>query len=434
MDYEEKIALLNEEDFFSLFDKFNAEPRIVMSAGKRSIQILGRCHHSHNHSAVFDPLTLKVNCFSECGGGMYLHTWVKRAMDLDDPQDAKEFLENWIDHRDIDFSDRIAVQGLNFEYKERPFQVTDVPIVEGLPREILDKYFSRFDTSIETLSRLVWHTEDGIDPEILKLYDVAYYPEHETIILPHHNIRGEIVGMFERSFRELRRVIRKRYPDMPFKALKSTEVGLVDFPRAKYVPLLKDQEDRLEEKSSFSFPNTLNLYGLHLAAESIKESGIAIVFEGAKSVMLAQQYGHKNAVATHTFGANVNHISMLIKAGAKEIVLAFDKQYENKDGAAWMLYQKKTEDLALKVGKDVKVSRVIDNGELLNYKDSPIDQGQEIFENLYAHRETLTDIEVAIKPEIQRRKSPFEGNDIMSRYLTLVGRGGAMPDSGKEIS
>ena len=64
--YEDKITRLNKEEFFSLFEHFNAAPRWVNSGGKRSIQILGLCHHGENHSALFDPTTLKVNCFSEC--------------------------------------------------------------------------------------------------------------------------------------------------------------------------------------------------------------------------------------------------------------------------------------------------------------------------------------------------------------------------------
>ena len=41
LEYKEKISLLNEDDYFSLFSRLNAAPRYVNSAGKRSIQILG---------------------------------------------------------------------------------------------------------------------------------------------------------------------------------------------------------------------------------------------------------------------------------------------------------------------------------------------------------------------------------------------------------
>ena len=69
-EYEDKVARLSKEEFFSLFEHLNAAPRWVNSNGKRAIQILGLCHHGDSHSALFDPETLKVNCFSACGGGM----------------------------------------------------------------------------------------------------------------------------------------------------------------------------------------------------------------------------------------------------------------------------------------------------------------------------------------------------------------------------
>lgn len=56
MNYEEKITLLNGDDFFSFFEYMHAQPRWVNSNGKRSIQVLGLCHHGENHSALFDPI------------------------------------------------------------------------------------------------------------------------------------------------------------------------------------------------------------------------------------------------------------------------------------------------------------------------------------------------------------------------------------------
>lgn len=117
MTYEDKIRLLDGDEFFSLFEVLRADPRWVNSNGKRAIQILGLCHNGKRHSALFDPTTLKVNCFSECGGGMLLHTWVKRALDLDEPYEAKSFIENWIDGKAIDLSGRTPIDA-DFSYTE----------------------------------------------------------------------------------------------------------------------------------------------------------------------------------------------------------------------------------------------------------------------------------------------------------------------------
>lgn len=390
MNYEEKLELLDEGDFFNLFSRFNAEPRWVMSAGKKAIQIIGHCHHGDNHSALFDPSTLKVNCFSECGRGMQLHTWVKQALDMQNPQDAKDFLEDWIDNQEIDFSDRVPRAGANFEYKERPFVPTHIEPVAPMDKTALKELYDKeFDTTKESLAKLLWHTEDGIDIDILAEYEVAYYTEHGTIILPHHNINGDIVGLYERNFNKLRKEVKKEHPDLPYTAL-------IKFPRAKYVPLLRAEDYRDEDKTSWSFPNSLNLYGLHKALNGIRKEKKVIIFEGGKSVMLAKQYGFPYAVATHTFGVHVNHIAMLYEAsqcqkGELEVILAFDKQYQEEAGQAWDLYEKKTKTIAEKVKEYVQVSRIIDRTECLKFKDSPIDNGPKTFEELFKNRECLTD-------------------------------------------
>lgn len=383
MTYEKKIVLLNGDDFFSLFEYLRAEPRWVSSAGKQSIQILGLCHHGENHSALFDPTTLKVNCFSECGGGMLLHTWVKRALGYDSPQEAKSFIEDWIAGERIDLSDRFPNQ-VDFNYHERPFQLEHIDMLPGIPQNIIDQMYQEdFMSDLDTLSKIKWHTEDGIDPEVMKLFQIAYYQPNGSIILPHHNIKGEIVGLYERSFRMLRKEFRKLYPDVDYKQT-------LFFPRAKYVPLLIDPkyEDRKPnpDKSSWSFPNSFNLYGAHIAKKYIEETGEAIIFEGGKSVMLAHQWGIKNCVASHTFGCHLNHINMLYEWGARKIYLAFDKQYkvEDEDDTSWRLYLKKSQGIADKVkgSGGIEIRRIIDlpdTGVPLDYKDAPVDKGKEKF-------------------------------------------------------
>ena len=108
--------------------------------------------------------------------------------------------------------------------------------------------------------------------------------------------------------------------------------------------------------------------------------------------MLAHQYGYPFSVASHTFGAHVNHISLLLEYGAKEIILAFDRQYKevSNDSFEWPFYEQKSQELVKQVGKYVKVSRIVDKGNLLQYKDAPIDRGKDVFESLYSKREVLT--------------------------------------------
>ena len=287
--------------------------------------------------------------------------------------------------------DEKILENLDFyreAYEEKPFNPVPLEMVPGIGEEVERDLYSHFEDSEEILKDCLWHTQDHIDTEILKLYQVAIYPDHDTIILPHHNINGEIVGLYERSFNMLRSEAKKRYPDMPYKML-------VEYPRAKYVPLVKEWQYKLKPdekgKTSWSFPNARNLYGLHLAKDEIARTGTAIIFEGAKSVMLARQYGYGMAVASHTFGANENHIAMLLAAGATKIYFAFDKQYKDDElqEKEINLYNKKTIALADRIKDYCDVYRIRDWDGDLKYKDSPIDEGEKVFDKLYQQAEPL---------------------------------------------
>lgn len=391
---------MSEEDFFAFFEAMNAAPKWGTCGGKDCIKVLTLCHGGTHHNAVFDPESHKVTCFSECNKTMMLHTWVCKALGTDNPNEGKRFIEKWIDEANIDLSDVIpgASGGGGFSYHVFDPDMK-VDMVRGIDPKILADLYSQFDTTPQTLSRLKWHLPkeqggDGIPLQQLIDFQVAYYPKRGTIILPHHNINGEIVGLYERNFAPTQEEMRKLLGYEPGEWIPDKEAwAAIHFaPKSKYMPLLKEGKYRDKEKPCWSFPNSRNLYGLHKAKEAIRESGKAIIFEGAKSVMLAHAYGYPFAVASHTFGASDSHIAMLIQAGAKEIILAFDKQYQESKGREWDTYEQRTNGLADRVGACVKVSRICDReGAFLGYKDAPIDNGKAAFDSLFDSRETLTE-------------------------------------------
>lgn len=389
MDYDEKLVRLTENDFFSFFEKMHAEPRWVTSAGHRSIQLLGICHHGGSHSAVFDPTTLKVTCFSECGGGMLFHTWVKKVLQTENPMEAKDFIEDWCDHQNIDFDERIPHASEEFIYRERLFERCETPPIDGIDLAIIKQMYQEdFEHGVDKLARVKWCTEDGIRPDILELFNVGFVRRENYMVLPHHNRLGSIVGLYARSYRPLRAQIMKEYPDEGWNFWKH-------FPRAKYVPLNKEKKylkGEEGEKTCWSFPNSKNLYGLHMATKGIAETEEAIIFEGGKSVMLAYQWGIQNSVATHTFGVGDYHINMLLNEGAKSIILGFDKQYESQDphDTQWTQYEHRTFEFARRIKDHCDVYRLCDAVEGdLDYKDAPVDKGEEYFRWLLAHKEPL---------------------------------------------
>lgn len=71
----------------------------------------------------------------------------------------------------------------------------------------------------------------------------------------------------------------------------------------------------------------------------------------------------------------------------------------------WELYEHKTTGVAVKVKDFVAVSRLIDKGNLLDYKDASTDKGKAVFEILLAYKEVLSeDRDVAQKAEQERQE------------------------------
>ena len=120
-------------------------------------------------------------------------------------------------------------------------------MVKGIDPKILADLYSRFDTAPQTLSRLKWHLPkaqggDEIPLRQLSEFQVAYYPKRGTIILPHHNINSDIVGLYERSFAPTQEEMRKIFGYGPKEWIedKSAWAAIHYAPKSKYMPLWKE--------------------------------------------------------------------------------------------------------------------------------------------------------------------------------------------------
>ena len=100
-------------------------------------------------------------------------------------------------------------------------------------------------------------------------------------------------------------------------------------------------------------------------------------------------FGAENNIAVATCGHSVTLSQInLIKAlcNVDEIVLAYDKQFETIGDANFEKDTKLLTNLANKMNNCAVVSIVFDKFNILQFKDSPIDRGKEIFEYLFKNR------------------------------------------------
>ena len=124
----------------------------------------------------------------------------------------------------------------------------------------------------------------------------------------------------------------------------------------------------------YSWGTIKTIYGLAENMEFCRQKHEIILFEGCKSVLLADTWGVKNTGAILTSHLSVAQMKILAKLGFR-VVFALDKDVD--------IRQDKN---ISRLKQFVNVEYISDNGNLLNAKDSPVDRGKDTFDTLYNGR------------------------------------------------
>lgn len=279
-------------------------------------------------------------------------------------------------NRDIDLNDAVryiaAKFGIAGDYKIEENSTEDWKIFDSYSRiqDIENKEYrvelKEYDASILPLFNydieITPWLKEGMTEEVLDYTCIGYYPGGDQITIPHFDAEGRLVG------------------------LRGRAMAQDDAERwGKYRPL------RIT-KDSYNHPLGMNLYGLNWARDAIQVFGKAIVFESEKSVLLYMSYfGIPNNIAVACCGSNVSayHIQALKDAGAKEIIIALDRQFQELGDSEYIKLTNNLTGLHNKYGKDVLISFMFDKKMITPYKAAPIDCGKDIFLQLFQERITL---------------------------------------------
>ena len=133
-------------------------------------------------------------------------------------------------------------------------------------------------------------------------------------------------------------------------------------------------------------------YERDLYKDNIKLMGKAIVFESEKSCLLYQSYfGIESDISVACCGSNlsIHQVQLLLDAGAKEIIVAFDRQFKEIGDEEFKHLKKNLLKLRTKYKNYVNISFIFDKKMITGYKASPIDEGREKFLQLFKERITL---------------------------------------------
>ena len=203
---------------------------------------------------------------------------------------------------------------------------------------------------------------EGISQSIMNNRGICYDPVNCGIIIPHYDENGALIGIRERTL------------------IKEEEQY------GKYRPAIINGK-------MYNHPLGFALYNLNYSKANIPKYRTAIVFEGEKSCLkYASYFGSDNDISVATCGSNLiqHQIDLLIRYGAVEICIAFDKQFKEIGDAEYKQWTKKLTALHNKYRKLVNISFIFDKtGDKLEYKASPIDAGKETFMKLFKERVRL---------------------------------------------
>lgn len=199
-----------------------------------------------------------------------------------------------------------------------------------------ENYMERYEKNYDKLE--IWEQE-GISRASLDKFQVYYDGFSNRIVYPIRNINGEIVNIGGRTLD----------------------------------PMWKEKKQR-KYCYFYSWGTMDTIYGLAENAEDILKAKEIILFEGCKSVLLADTWGIKNTAAILTSHLNPHQMKILARLGCR-VVFALDKGV------------KVTDDHNIsKLKNYVNVEYVYDAENIFEEKEAPVDRGREAFKKVYEQR------------------------------------------------
>lgn len=368
MGYDKKVVkeLINIEQVFELLEEYGGEPEYSFDGN-----IIARtiCHNHPNDDAsrklYFYTNSKLFHCYTGCAEPSFdIFQLVMKIANI-------QFHQEW----DLDQAVRFIVYRFGIDVPSEEQEQN--PLLLKSDFEYFDKFdrlqeinlkdytvdFKTYDENIlNNLNynvRLTPWLNEGMTQETLNKFNIGFFPGNDMITIPHYDIHGNFIGLRGRTL---------------------VKADAEKF--GKYRPI------RIGS-TLYNHPLGYNLYGLNRSQEAIKMIEKAIVFEGEKSVLLYDSYfGSDNNIAVACCGSSftVYQFYLLKKLGVKEIVIAFDKQYQQFGDAEHLHLVKNFYKILNRHINDVMISFIFDGKEEIGYKDSPVDKGPETFMKLFMER------------------------------------------------
>lgn len=353
---------LTSENVFDLLQEFGGDP------GHESFGFVSTtiCHNPPGEGSrklYYYENTGLFRCYTGCDSYFDIFELVTKVAEI-----------QWDQEFDLNDAVRWVAQrfGLSGEYEENSLdngledwkylanyeRIQDIEIKNN--NSIILKEYEKIilDRFNYTLKISPWLRE-GISQAALEQARIGFYPGGDQITIPHFDKDGRFIGLRGRTLC----------------AEEGERFG-------KYRPLKICGQ-------LYNHPLGMNLYNFNCVKDNIKIMKKAIVFEGEKSCLLYKSYfGIDNDISVACCGSSVSayQIQMLLDAGAEEIIIAFDRQFEEIGDNEFKHLKKNLMKLYNKYKNYATISFMFDKNMITPYKASPIDCGPQIFLQLFKER------------------------------------------------
>ena len=363
---------LSIDEVFNFVEELGGEPQMINENCFVSRTI---CHNAIGEGSFklyYYDNTKLFKCYTDCGDYFDIFELVLRRNKTNNIRvltgektrewqlsDSIQYVLNFfnIDVQEAQSNEMFFVDTLEWRilnnYKKRGKQIK-----KEKNMDISFKYFSNDVIKNFPQPRIKSWEKEGIDYNVLLTRNIHFDPSSWGVLIPHYDINNNLIGIRIRTF------------------IKENEIF------GKYRPAIINH-------IMYNHPLGFNLYNLNNSKEFIKKIKKAIVFEGEKSCLIyASIFGIDNDISVASCGSSLTiyQIQLLQSLGVEEIIIAYDKQFKEAGDLEWQKWTDKLKKIKEKYQGAALISFLHDNKNLLEYKDSPIDRGKDVFLELFKNR------------------------------------------------
>lgn len=316
------------------------------------------CHSGHKHKLYYYEESKSFHCYTDCAESFDIYELVIKAKNVNFPSAVRYVAEQtgcyYILNGYREHEDQNKIDDWKWINKSKPKNKLDIE---------LPKYDSKILEVFLPYGYEEWEKE-GISLQSQNHFNVMYYVKNDSVIIPHYDTEDNLVGIRQRNTNE--------------EEIKNGR---------KYTPVIV-------ENKLYNHPLGMNLYGLNKTVGAIKRTKKIMLFEGEKSIMKAQDLYDEFNFTCATCSSNISNFQkdIILNLGVEELFIAFDKYGEKEENTEKVLaYQERLLKFAKMFAPYIRTYILWDDSGLLDYKDSPIDQGKKVFEKLMSSKyEILT--------------------------------------------